>query len=121
MGHALQRAGHARERGKENYPHGYQILCRLAESCRQECWASSGQEAGPVVEHRTRLGRLLELSSWRTELVVARLGAQMMEMALGAYPQSVEEDEALLGGEFEDPRVRFMVMLRRDEKLVLHG
>ena len=59
--------------------------------------------------------------TWRTELVVARLGAQMMEAALGAYPHSVEEDEALLGGDFEDPRVRFMVMLRRDEKLVLHG
>lgn len=59
---------------------------------------------------------------WRTELVAAKVGKHLVEGALTRYPDSLEEDEALLAADiFDDARVKFMVMIRRDEKLVLHG
>ena len=54
-------------------------------------------------------------------MMVCRL---LMTAALAAYPHSIEQDDALLGGLAAgvdpDPRVGVLIELRIDEKSVLH-
>jgi len=59
-------------------------------------------------------------TTWEQELLSFRIGLRFMERALGRYTTSIAEDEALLEkGGFSDPRIQYMVILRRDEKEVL--
>lgn len=62
---------------------------------------------------------LTPASTWGVEIEALRLGQTFLEAALARYPETILQDEVLLAGDIPDLRVRFAVMLRRDEKFVL--
>ena len=87
-------------------------------------------------EHRNFLGFLRQIassatlpklvknktaSSWKIEKRALRMGQHYLEGRLQKFPETLEEDEALLANpaSFTDPRVRFMVMLRKEEKVAI--
>mmetsp|Transcript_121998 Transcript_121998/g.390058 ORF Transcript_121998/g.390058 Transcript_121998/m.390058 type:complete len:520 (+) Transcript_121998:142-1701(+) len=59
-------------------------------------------------------------SFWGVEAAALTMAKDLMERRLAEYPQTLAEDEQLLAGYISDMRMRFLVMFRRDEKLVLH-
>jgi len=83
-------------------------------STGETSWAVPGDpgsvRGGPVLTPAT---------TWGVEREALRLGQTFLEAALARYPQTLAQDDELLAGDIPDVRLRFAVMLRRDEKFVL--
>jgi len=58
-------------------------------------------------------------TTWGVEAAALHHGLELFTAALAKYPQTLAEDEALIAAGSEDTRLRYMVLLRRDEKIVL--
>jgi len=87
--------------------------------CNGDCHWVDGECVGTGAE-LSRLRPSGPVTTWAGELEAMRVGSDLLQAALGGYPQTLAEDEALLAGGVPEAHVRFMVILRRDEKAVLH-
>merc|ERR1712039_751963 len=58
--------------------------------------------------------------TWRSEVAALNMAKDIITKQLATYTETLSEDEALLAGDIPDVRLRFMVLIRRNEKQVLH-
>merc|ERR1712187_813964 len=87
-----------------------------ADWCNGDCKWERGQ---CVLGSTAKVRHMQPRGSLAKEVIALRVGLEIITNAIGRYATTLEEDEAMLDAGITETRVRFMVVIRSDEKSVL--